>query len=90
MKVCYYSDVTKKYYESEDALIAAETEVIKAQKAAEEKNKVRKERAQEVENAYKNVVEAQKKYLELRNKVVKDYGSYHTTFNEIIDQFFGW
>ena len=90
MKVCYYSDVTKKYYESEDALIAAETEVIKAQRAAEEKNKVRKERAQEVEDAYKSAVEAQKKYLELRNKFVKDYGSYHTTFNEIIDQFFGW
>jgi seryl-tRNA synthetase len=90
MKVCYYSDVTKKYYESEDALIAAETEVIKAQKAAEEKNKARKTRAQEVEDAYKSAVEAQKKYLELRNKFVKDYGSYHTTFNEIIDQIFGW
>lgn len=90
MKVCYYSDVTKKYYESEDALIAAETEVIKAQKAAEEKNKVRKERAQEVETAYKVVVDAQKKYLDLRNKFIKDYGSYHTTINEIIDQFFGW
>ena len=90
MKVCYYSDVTKKYYESEDALVAAETEVIKAQRAAEEKNKVRKTRAQEVEDAYKSAVEAQKKYLELRNKFVKDYGSYHTTFNEIIDQFFGW
>lgn len=90
MKVCYYSDVTKKYYESEDALVAAETEVIKAQKAAEEKNKVRKERAQEVETAYKVVVDAQKKYLDLRNKFIKDYGSYHTTINEIIDQFFGW
>ena len=90
MKVCYYSDVTKKYYNNEKDLIAAENEVIKAQKAAEEKANARKARAQEVENAYKSAVEAQKKYLDLRNKFIKDYGSYHTTINEIIDEIFGW
>ena len=90
MKVCYYSDITKKYYESEKDLVAAENEVIKAQKAAEEKNKARKTRAQEVENAYKVAVDAQKKYLELRNQFIKDYGAYHTTINDIIDQIFGW
>ena len=90
MKVCYYSDVTKKYYDSEESLVAAENEVVKAQKAAEEKNKARKTRAQEVENAYKVAVDAQKKYLELRNQFIKDYGAYHTTINDIIDQLFGW
>lgn len=83
MKVCYYSDVTKKYYESEDALNAAEAEVIKAQKAAEEKSKARKARAKEVDDAYNAAVEARNKYVNVLNQFLKDYGSYHSTISSV-------
>lgn len=75
----FYSDVTKKLYETQAALVEAEALELKKKAEAEEKQKQRGERAKEVENAYKNVLEAQANYAKLKNKFIEDYGSFHMT-----------
>lgn len=87
----YYSDVTKKIYETEEELNKAEQghklELAKKEEVAQQK----KERANEVQDAYKKAIEvrkkaqkeieeAEKKYYELRDKFVQDYGSWHMTY----------
>ena len=53
------------------------------------------------EKAYNDISEAEKKYLELRDKFAKDYNGYHMTyvnnngqkvirFSDLIDSFFNW
>lgn len=77
------SEKTNKYYATVDECLAAEKafdEAAAKKKAEEEKlNATRKERANEVENAYKASIEANKHYRELLNAFVKDYGSFHMT-----------
>lgn len=77
------SEKTNKYYATVDECLAAEkafNEAAAKKKAEEEKlNATRKERANEVENAYKASVEANKHYRELLDAFVKDYGSFHMT-----------
>ena len=75
----FYSDVTKKLYDTQDALTSAEALVLKEKAEAEEKEQKRGERAKEVEAAYKAVLEAQAKYTELKNKFIDDYGGFHMT-----------
>lgn len=75
----FYSDVTKKLYDTQDALASAEALVLKEKVEAEEKEQKRGERAKEVEAAYKAVLEAQAKYTELKNKFIDDYGGFHMT-----------
>lgn len=96
----YYSDVTRKLYETAEELNKAETAVVKAEqerKAALEKKQAeqaklkeqRAARAQEVTEAIRVRDEAQKKVNELVNKFVKDYGSYHYTWSsDFIDDVF--
>ena len=78
-----FSEKTKKIYPTVEACEAAEAEYdLKQAQIAEERKKLaetRKERAKEVEDAYQAAVAAQKTFLELRNKFVKDYGSFHMT-----------
>lgn len=71
----YFSEKTRKMYESVDELNTAEKEFD--DKAAKELalREERKVRAQEVDDAYK-------KYLELRAKFIEDYKSYHMTLTE--------
>ena len=77
------SEKTNKYYATVDECLAAEKafdEAAAKKKAEEEKlNATRKERANEVENAYKVSIEANKHYRELLDAFVKDYGSFHMT-----------
>lgn len=77
------SEKTNKYYATIDECLAAEKafdEAAAKKKAEEEKlNATRKERANEVENAYKASIEANKHYRELLDAFVKDYGSFHMT-----------
>lgn len=77
------SEKTNKYYATVDECLAAEKafdEAAAKKKAEEEKlNATRKERANEVENAYKASIEANKHYRELLDAFVKDYGSFHMT-----------
>lgn len=81
----YLSEVTGKTYNSAEDCEIAEKEFLAekeaAQKAAEEKANARKERAAEVNEAFKAAEEAKNRYIELRNKFVEDYGSYHFTYN---------
>lgn len=77
------SEKTNKYYTTVDECLAAEKafdEAAAKKKAEEEKlNATRKERANEVENAYKASIEANKHYRELLDAFIKDYGSFHMT-----------
>ena len=90
MKQLFKSDVTGKVYDSEEECLKAEKEhnelVVKQNKEKEE----RKEAADEIKVAYESYLnlrtenkkkeqEAYNKYLDLRNKFVDKYGSYHLT-----------
>lgn len=77
----YYSEVTKHLYDTQKELDQAEAKVAETKAAEERKSKERATRAKEVQEAYKAILEAQKKYTELRNAFVKDYGSYHMTYS---------
>lgn len=87
----YISEKTNKVYDTVEALEIAEKEYDVKLKEKEEAASKKKERANEVQEAYKEYIEvkkkaneeiqkAEEKYLELRNKFVKDYGSWHMTF----------
>lgn len=82
----YYSDITKKFYDTQDECVKAEAEAKqKADKEKYEKEKAvaeRKARAQEVEDARKAMVAAQSKYRELLEAFIKTYGSYHLSLND--------
>ena len=71
----YYSDTLKKLFETEEELKKAEVEFEEKHALELKKKEERAHRAKEVEEAYK-------KYLDLRSKFVKDYGSYHMTITE--------
>lgn len=86
----YFSEKTKKLYDDEaklreeEAAFDAKQAKIEAEKKA--LTEARKERAKEIEAAYremqaknKEARNAEKHYYELRNKFVKDFGSFHMT-----------
>lgn len=80
----FYSDITKKLYDTSEALKKDEKAVTNSEaekKAAEAKKSAeRAARAKEVEDAYKAEVEAHAKYIKLRNQFVDDYGSFHMSY----------
>ena len=82
----YYSEVLKKTYDTEKECRAAEAkyeeEVAEKKRKEAELSNARKARAKEVEDAYKNVHEAQKKYNALLRKFIEDFGSFHMTFRD--------
>ncbi len=80
----YFSEITNKFYDSVEELENHEREVTEreAEKKAKEEQtkKERTLRAKEVEDALEKAAEAHRNYLELRNKFVRDYGSYHYSY----------
>ena len=70
----YYSEVTKKVYDTVNELKEAEMEVT---------NKVnaRKADAEKVEAAYKACVDARVTYEKVLSEFCKKHGAYHKTFN---------
>lgn len=80
----YYSDETKKLYDTEEALKAAEKEVIEARKEKEKLKQQRSARAKEVEDAFKAVEQAQAHAYELLNAFTKDYGSFHMSWSDSV------
>lgn len=82
----YFSDVTKRFYETEQACIDAEVEVQKAQEAAQaerqKKIETRKQRADEVEAARRKYLEARKTYNEVLTQFCRDYGAYHCSIKD--------
>ena len=76
----YYSEKTKKVYDTVKDLQTAETEFDKAHAAEIAKQKERKARADEIKAARQAVIDAQKRYNALLDSFIKDYGSYHETY----------
>lgn len=85
-----FSEKTKKMYDTVEQCQEAEAKWDAEQAALAEKKaeaaRVRKERADEVSAAYQKAKESRAKayederaFIELRNKFVNDYGSYHMT-----------
>ena len=95
------SEKTGKEYNSVELCLADEKaydETIEAKEKEKERlAQLRKERAAEVEDAYKAILDAQKVYREKLNKFIDDYGSFHMTvrtgegnpFN-FFDRLFDW
>ncbi len=79
----YYSELTKKIYDSEN-------ELLEAEKALTESKDKRAARAKEVEEALKVAREAQKKANDLLSAFVKDYGSFKTTMKGTDPFFWDW
>lgn len=82
IKTKFYSELTKKLYDTQE-------EAEKEEKALEAKNRLelkKKEektaRAKEIEEAYKKCVEANQQYVKLKNAFIKDYGSFHMTYTD--------
>ena len=81
----FYSEKTKKFYDTYDECVKVEDEILKKERAeAERKAKLEKNRAsaaKEVEAAFKAVNEAVKKRDKLLEEFVKNYGSFHMTLD---------
>lgn len=79
----YYSEVTNQVYDTEAALVKAETEILNKKKAEEaalaEKKAKREARAKEVEEAITFAIDAQKEAREKLNAFCEDYGTFHTS-----------
>ena len=80
-----FSEKTNKYYSTVDECVEAEKkydeEVATKEAKKKELSDARKNRAKEVEDAYKARLEADKVYQEKLNKFIEDYGSFHMTFD---------
>ena len=81
----FYSELTKRLYNTEKELVEAETKVknAEAEKIAAEKAKKaeRATRAKEVEKALKEANAAQAKVIKLLKDFTKDYGYFHTSYS---------
>lgn len=71
----FYSDITKKLYETKDELVKAEVEATKAKTN-------RAEKAKEVTELIKKANEAQKAANKALREFVKEYGSFKTTIKD--------
>lgn len=78
----YYSELTKKVYDSPKEVEAAEAEIKAAEERKAKLQEKRADRAKEIEAAYKDIINAQKKYSDLVDAFVKDYGSFHMTYTD--------
>lgn len=82
----YYSEKLNRLFETEKELVEAEN--IHDKKLAEEKEKKekaakeRKARAAEIDAAREAKNEACRRYNELLEAFIQDYGSYHTTISD--------
>lgn len=100
MAVKYYSERTKKFFDTVEACEKAEFEakeaenrekILRERKEAEEKERKerlaneRKVRAAEVEEARKAMVTAQNKYREVLQKFIQDYHTYHYSTSNFDD-----
>ena len=87
----YYSDVTKKFYESADECAkeekARQVELEKIEAENQKKAEKRKEAAKKVEEAYELYRKAQKDYHDELSKFCETYGSFHMTLgkDDLID-----
>lgn len=78
----YYSDKTKKLYDSVELLNEAEMAYDEVHAAELKKAEQKKNAAEAIKAARKAVIDAQSRYNELVNQFIKDYGSYHETYRD--------
>lgn len=88
----FYSEETKKFYDSYEACVNAENELAD-KKAAEAKRKAELEKnrasaAKEVEAAFKAANEAIKKRDKLLEDFVKKYGAFHMSLDGVESDMF--
>ena len=87
----YYSKVLNKPFDTLEELQKAEAKVLEEQEAKEKLTAEKKARAKEVEEAYleyqkvkeecyNKMADAERKWLELRDKFAEDYNGYHMTY----------
>jgi len=110
--ICYKSKLLNKVFDTKEALEEAEAKYHAENDAKIKLAEEKKARAKEVEDAYLNlqkvreeaynkIAEAEKKWIELRDKFSKDYNGYHMTyvndngkktitFGDLFDSFFNW
>ena len=93
----YLSEKTGKSYKTVKELEADEKELAKKEAEKERLSAVKKERADEVANSYKEyeelkskfakeLDEAYRKFIKLRDDFAKDYGGYHMTYTRNGDE----
>lgn len=78
----FYSEKTKKLYDTEKDLANAEATLVEKEAKEAEKLKVKKEKAKAIEEAYQKIKEAQKEYYKLRDAFIDEYGSFHMTYTD--------
>lgn len=78
----YYSDKTKKLYENVELLTDAEKIYDEVHAEELKKAEEKKQAAEAIKAARKEMIDAQNKYSELLNQFIKEYGSYHETFRD--------
>lgn len=80
----YFSEKLNKVFESEQECVEAENKLEIEEKAKAEKEKqlaeTRKERAHEIEEQYKKIMDDRKEYQRMIDDFVRDYGGFHCTF----------
>lgn len=93
----YYSEELKKVFDSVEELNEAEKEASIKKEEEKKALAIKKEDAEEVENAFKTYVEiknkaydeikkAEKVFVEKKNAFVKKYGCYHMTYTSSGDK----
>ena len=89
----YYSEKTKKLFDTEKDLVSAEKEFDKVEEENRKTLDIKRARAKEVDDAYKMYATKVKEselenkklsaeYLKLRDAFINDYGSYHMSYTE--------
>lgn len=81
----FYSETLNKLFDTQAALVKAETADKEAKLAKEKAEKAKKEarakRAKEVEEALKEANAAQAKAIKLLKAFTKDFGYFHTSYS---------
>lgn len=82
----FYSEITRKLYDSEEELKKVENEIkvkeIAAKEAEIKKKAERTKRAKEVEEALKVANDAQSKAIKLLKDFTHDYGYFHMSYTK--------
>lgn len=78
----YYSDKTKKLYDTVELLNEAEMAYDEAHAAELKKAEQKKNAAEAIRAARKAIIELQSEYNKLVNQFIKEYGSYHETYRD--------
>lgn len=81
----YYSESLDKFFDKQEDCEKAEVELEEKRKAEEQKQLTlkneREARSKEVVEAFKKAREAESEAQKLLNEFVKDYGSFHISYN---------